>query len=59
MATRLRSWLDANLGLHQFVFGGEREWMMHYKLTSTDGGDGVELSFHMKGFVEGLCGTFC
>ena len=55
VATRLRSWFDGHLGLHQFRFRRGRgvddalqvnRQMEEEVATSTDGGDGVELSFH-------------
>ena len=55
VATRLRSWLDGHLGLHQFGFrrgkGVDDALQVTRRLveevaTSTDGGEGIELSFH-------------
>ena len=55
VATRLRSWFDGHLGLHQFGFrrgkGVDDALQISRRLveevaTSTDGGEGIELSFH-------------
>ena len=55
VATRLRSWFDGHLGLHQFGFrrgkGVDDALQVTCRLveevaTSTDGSEGVELSFH-------------
>ena len=55
VATRLRSWFDAHLGLHQFGFrrgkGVDDALQVTRRLveevaTSNDEGEGIELSFH-------------
>ena len=55
VATRLRSWFDGHLGLHQVGFRGGKgvddalqvtRRLVEEVATSTDGGEGIELSFH-------------
>ena len=55
VAIRLRTWFDSRLGLHQFGFrrgkGVDKALQVTCRLveevaTSTDGEEGVELSFH-------------
>ena len=65
VATRLRLWLDGHLGLRQFGFrrgkGVDDALQVTCQLveevaTSTDGGEGVELSFHD---IEKACPGVC
>ena len=67
VATRLRSWLDGHLGLHQLGFRRGKgvddalqvtRQLVEEVATSIDRGDGVELAFHDIGFVVGRCGAY-
>ena len=68
MATRLRSWFDSHLSLHQFGFRRGKcvddalqvtRRLVKEVATSADGGEGVELSFHdiEKAYPRVCCGA--
>ena len=70
VATRLRSWLDGHLGLHQLGFrrgkGVDDALQIARRLveevaTSTDGSEGIELSFHdiEKAYPRVCRGALC